>query len=637
MELIYIYYEDFVYLKKEEIYLNKNYEIEFDKINLNLLNINKFKPKCTIYPKNVLSLTTLVGKNGIGKSNILKSIVDISYFRNNKVFMVYYIKSEKNGVSEEKDYYRIVSYIDDFKINDEPVGYKYGTTKHIEVSNNHITIIEDTEQFKNDNINVSLISGYTFYTNFKDRIYSNTYSVEGMGDGLTVVGLIKTLQEVVKLPDLFNSEKYILEVDYSDISDFYYLGKFIERRKELFKHFKNNPYKDINLTKKLTVLNKIRRNIDEKIYANDDNMHDSEKLEMKQFEMICLYIETLLSIICVSMEKELNKFNDFINEINEIEIGESELLEDNISYLREIIHGIYTNTKIDVCINEDEFDKVIKYLGLNLFFGQMGARIEIPVSDENEEFIDAVEIFENKIIRTVYSAIVYQNYAYPGSHSKNIDKSITNRIFYLSSAEESYLNLYAYIRKEIEKNKDKKNMIILLDEPDKNMHPELAKNFLNTLFDVIKSYEDNDIKFMIVLATHSPFILSDVLSEDVVCLKRNEDNSVSVDKRDLKTFANNIQDILVNSFFLDSTVGDFAKKSINDAIDYLNNTERNIEKLNEIRFLIDNISEPIVKEYMNRLYNIKTNVIDTTAWTDEQKNKIYKELKSAREEKGEPL
>lgn len=69
------------------------------------------------------------------------------------------------------------------------------------------------------------------------------------------------------------------------------------------------------------------------------------------------------------------------------------------------------------------------------------------------------------------------------------------------------------------------------------------------------------------MATHSPIMLSDIYPENVVLLQRDESgNRVVVEKEDMKTFGQNIHDLYRDSFFLESTRGEYASKTIDCTI-----------------------------------------------------------------------
>lgn len=111
----------------------------------------------------------------------------------------------------------------------------------------------------------------------------------------------------------------------------------------------------------------------------------------------------------------------------------------------------------------------------------------------------------------------------------------------------------------------------ILDEVEICFHPEYQRCFVKKLIDLFvriglnKSFDIN-----ILITTHSPFILSDIPVDNILCL-----NKGSVNKGALKqTFCSNVYDLLNNQFFMTQFVGDMAAEKLNSIVDEL-------EKLSE--------------------------------------------------------
>ena len=93
-------------------------------------------------------------------------------------------------------------------------------------------------------------------------------------------------------------------------------------------------------------------------------------------------------------------------------------------------------------------------------------------------------------------------------------------------------------------------------------HPELQKNLVEYLLDGIRQMHFCKIKAInICLVTHSPFILSDIQSKNILALVKTGDT-----KGGLCTFGANIHDLLKTSFLHDSVIGDYAQWVINRII-----------------------------------------------------------------------
>ena len=99
------------------------------------------------------------------------------------------------------------------------------------------------------------------------------------------------------------------------------------------------------------------------------------------------------------------------------------------------------------------------------------------------------------------------------------------------------------------------NVQLILEEVELYYHPELQREFVRNLLDGIRHASLSYIKWInICIVTHSPFVLSDIPSCNVLALKKDEE----IVER-IPSFAANIHEMLKLSFFLDKgSVGDFA-------------------------------------------------------------------------------
>lgn len=104
---------------------------------------------------------------------------------------------------------------------------------------------------------------------------------------------------------------------------------------------------------------------------------------------------------------------------------------------------------------------------------------------------------------------------------------------------------------------------VVLEEVELYYHPEYQKSYLNYLLEQISKSGVSRLKSVdLIFVTHSPFILSDITKNDILCLDNGKQAEV-----ELKTFGANIHDLLRHPFFMKKgTIGDFAQKVINEII-----------------------------------------------------------------------
>lgn len=107
---------------------------------------------------------------------------------------------------------------------------------------------------------------------------------------------------------------------------------------------------------------------------------------------------------------------------------------------------------------------------------------------------------------------------------------------------------------------------LVFDEIELYFHPNFQKDLLYNLMFAIRKMRYGGIKSInIIIATHSPYILSDFPKSNVLCLEKGE---VYEDAQESmgNTFGANVYDILHSRFFMKEFVGKFAIKKLDEII-----------------------------------------------------------------------
>ena len=137
------------------------------------------------------------------------------------------------------------------------------------------------------------------------------------------------------------------------------------------------------------------------------------------------------------------------------------------------------------------------------------------------------------------------------------------------------------------------NICLIFDEAELYYHPDYQRRFLGMLLEAISWCNIDSEKIhsiQILVVTHSPFILTDMLTQNTLYLKEGEVRSVKQ-----QTFGGNYYDLLNKSFFFEkSAVGDVASKVMTELISKSNNGEA-ISKA-----ILSCIGDELIKNYLNR-------------------------------------
>ncbi|GAB5473849.1 MAG: hypothetical protein Mars2KO_19480 [Maribacter sp.] len=205
-----------------------------------------------------------------------------------------------------------------------------------------------------------------------------------------------------------------------------------------------------------------------------------------------------------------------------------------------------------------------------------------------------------------------------------------------SSGEQKKLNFYSrfhWAHKEIIKDENDKygikgeRVIILIDEGEVSLHPEWQRTFFKNSIDFLsKLFKEKELQLIFI--THSPFVLSDIPKENVIFLDKDKDGNALKKKVEMeKTFGANIYSLLSDSFFMENgTIGEFAKKKIELAVEVLNseNPHLSSEMLKEVNYIIDSVGEPLIKQQLE--------ILRSNALNDDKVSTLEKRIQELEDE-----
>ena len=263
-----------------------------------------------------------------------------------------------------------------------------------------------------------------------------------------------------------------------------------------------------------------------------------------------------------------------------------------------------------------------------------------------EKVCQYLDINENREFRVCSRMFGWEEESFSLRDLKDLDKinCLEQRFLYLPDAQIKYFSsgqyakfaflakLYWFLegyRKEIERYRhiigenefrredallEEETALIFIDEGETYYHPEWQRRYVKTLLEMM-DYSGKGSKIQIVLTTNSPFILSDILKEDVSYLTGKNEKCFD------QTLGQNIHRLLKENFFMDYTIGEYARELIESIMLYLKNPvneerDRKKEDIKEfilryygkpqepyyaMQLLIEQIGEPVYRYELEKL------------------------------------
>jgi predicted ATP-binding protein involved in virulence len=256
-----------------------------------------------------------------------------------------------------------------------------------------------------------------------------------------------------------------------------------------------------------------------------------------------------------------------------------------------------------------QFHAVLQNLdqNTNIIFDSSLTGFDISKDEDRDQFFKLYDAYKN-----TYKSNPYLNFDWRDlSTGEKAMLNIYSRFYYLSDAESSKRDHDLVL---------KKNVIILLDEFEAYLHPtwqkEILFNLINVLPVILKSGDNARRNIQIILATNAPLLISDIPVSHIIFLKRERviGQRITIVTDSLneqhQTFAANIHTLLSDSFFMtNGLMGSLATKKINEVINNLRKgAEINRSRAEEIRKIIQQIGEPILKHKLTQMYNDRFNM-----------------------------
>ncbi|EKT3958318.1 ATP-binding protein [Flavobacterium psychrophilum] len=254
-------------------------------------------------------------------------------------------------------------------------------------------------------------------------------------------------------------------------------------------------------------------------------------------------------------------------------------------------------------------NQVLNYLNENIYFDNEEL-ITKPVAIDLEKSRKFLNIKRSEIAEFLVPSIFDSEIFFKDKSTfENLSSGEKQKIYSLNSIIYHLRNIDSVHNIQSDNYIKYFNVNLIMDEIELYYHPKIQKSTINDFLELIGSVNFKNLKNLnLIFLTHSPLILSDIISNNILYLNKIKNNSKRV------SFAANIFNLYADSFFIgDNLIGDFAKKKINETIEWINkllNNKRNNKKLvysvkeqKEYKEIIDIIDEPIIKTKLLEMYS----------------------------------
>ncbi|HEX5002668.1 MAG TPA: restriction system-associated AAA family ATPase [Bacteroidia bacterium] len=139
--------------------------------------------------------------------------------------------------------------------------------------------------------------------------------------------------------------------------------------------------------------------------------------------------------------------------------------------------------------------------------------------------------------------------------------------------------------------KDRRTLL-LLDEPETHFNPKWRAEFIKILNSSIKAGGTNNFLKDVLLTSHSPFIISDCMPDNVLFFKKNEKNLLEAKRATelgLNTYGSSV-DYILRNFFKTNLI---SSKSFDDLKNIIDNGT-----IDELRKAVDSFGESSQKQFL---------------------------------------
>ena len=584
-------FENFLVNLSSEYNVEKGNEEFWFKIEESQCKKKKYNPSL-FFSKNIFDLKVFIGDNGAGKTQLLKKLAEIvaGYNECEEKYVLLCVDDEK------KEYGYITNVESEIKCSiDENifVGYEEKRYNLADVSKKSLLeglYVYYSPIFNDVDSRMETMSYASLLLNMKN-ISTDALLAYDVSD------LTKLREEMDKKYKDYDRLSAYLQMEHQRLNDFFiengdYFSTFFNTpNRLLFKPMLENILACVNILVsrneeifiKLYFTYEFQKEDETKGHFSLDDIHKRKILERlrtsfaRKFDFLNLDDKFRYSLLLNYCCHENFELEDYLNELIDFKDVYSLKLWKRESFIEKY-------KKIEEILKECKKVGVAKKDGY-----------EFNVSQNKESL---------KKINRLYNSLLLDTPFFEFSLPRP-----------LSSGERYLLKFYYRLYSVLKKGR-RENIYLFIDEADTCLHPDWqyrwVERFVYGLERINESlkesgYISSDLRCQIFLTTHSPFVLSELLRDNVVFLKRNKTESYRwrnvevkdylIEDKPSTFFAGNLFDLLNSGFFVENTIGRFAEGKIKECISMIKKNKNS----EYAEMLISQIGDPILKELVSNL------------------------------------
>lgn len=565
--LIYLWVEQYKNIENTEIYFTLDYKLrgnEKDKVlSMEQTHFGKLCEEGHNPLENLDAFTAFIGENGSGKSNLIELV---SFIYTTGKFPEGVSDSGKNSfcIVEQQDEDSKVFYL--ISPNSNEYAQRYEKSINFAFSSELASFNEFGKTILYHPLN-DLAAGTSSHAIFNSiKIAANPFKklLTGISDSALAKKFAVNKHELSELPTF----KHISENPYSRIVI-------------LFNELKYKILNDESLIKQFGIFSKNTAQV--KLY--NVFIAEIEKERIDEYQFLLSYV----FIVVVSAVQNNKKYTEvpylvalmltcelFMDKVESIKPFEKDikkyLARDSWHVLQESFKKHFDHMIDNIDIFDLEYNELNgSYLAIKLSDLEVNPALDYICSEEWFDFEGQVRSFQGA--------------------------GIPLKIDGLSSGEISVIHFLSELKEQLTQYGG--DCVVILDEPENSFHPEWQRCLISILLEMCQKL---NVSPQVIVSSHSPFVLSDMLEGKALLLGKGGSFK--------KCFAANIHEMLSDSFFLKSTIGEAAKVKIADVVSFINNPHgqsilgNTIDKrISASQLIVDHVGDQLLKSELTKRLN----------------------------------